>query len=125
MMDFGAPRAARRLGLTPMIDVVFLLLVFFMLAAQFGLDRVLALQPAGGATAYSGPPRLVSITTDGVLLNGVPTPIDALAGGLGVLTESPADTIVLQPGQGVPLQALMDVATRLSAEGFTSLAVVE
>ncbi|NSY41645.1 biopolymer transporter ExbD, partial [Leisingera sp. ANG59] len=30
-------------SLTPMIDVVFLLLVFFMLASRFGMDTVLQL----------------------------------------------------------------------------------
>jgi Biopolymer transport protein len=42
----GASR--RRPGLTPIIDVVFLLLVFFMLASRFGQYRALPLS-AGAA----------------------------------------------------------------------------
>ncbi|MEO0362761.1 MAG: biopolymer transporter ExbD, partial [Pseudomonadota bacterium] len=38
-MRFDLARAPRRRpSLTPMIDVVFLLLVFFMLAARFGVE---------------------------------------------------------------------------------------
>ena len=45
MLQFGPPRPRRKPSLTPMIDVVFLLLVFFMLAARFGQDVGLALAP--------------------------------------------------------------------------------
>ena len=51
MISFGPPRPARRPSLTPMIDVVFLLLVFFMLAARFGQDTRLPMSTAGGAAA--------------------------------------------------------------------------
>ena len=36
MFHFAPARRSRKPSLTPMIDVVFLLLVFFMLAARFG-----------------------------------------------------------------------------------------
>ncbi len=43
-----------------MIDVVFLLLVFFMLAARFGHDVEIDLPlSAASTTPYQGPPRLV------------------------------------------------------------------
>ena len=61
MMQFGPPRHSRRPSLTPMIDVVFLLLVFFMLAARFGHDLSLPMATGGGGDAYDGPPRLVVI----------------------------------------------------------------
>lgn len=41
-------RRRRLISLTPLIDVVFILLVFFMLAARSG-ERVL-MEPAGGVT---------------------------------------------------------------------------
>lgn len=39
MFDFAPAPARKRPSLTPMIDVVFLLLVFFMLTAHFGVFR--------------------------------------------------------------------------------------
>ncbi|MDN5568957.1 MAG: biopolymer transporter ExbD, partial [Paracoccus sp. (in: a-proteobacteria)] len=70
--DLGPKRHTRRMSLTPMIDVVFLLLIFFMLASRFGMD--VALPIAGGAegaaTEWQGAPRLIDITPDAILLNG-------------------------------------------------------
>jgi biopolymer transport protein ExbB len=48
------PRIRRRISLTPMIDVVFLLLVFFMLAARFGQDQALPLAIGTGARPGTG-----------------------------------------------------------------------
>ncbi len=49
MFSFAPPRPSRRRpNLTPMIDVVFLLLVFFMLASQFGRPQALPLFGGGG-----------------------------------------------------------------------------
>lgn len=125
MISFGPPRPARRPSLTPMIDVVFLLLVFFMLAARFGQDTRLPMSTAGGAAAYDGPPRLVEITEGGVALNGRALPLDALAGALGSLMESPGDIVVLRPAGGVALQRLIAVSDALRAAGLTRLLVVE
>ena len=68
---FALARARRRPSLTPMIDVVFLLLVFFLLAARFGVEGALDLRLAGGGTdAWQGPPRLVQIEAETLRLNG-------------------------------------------------------
>lgn len=119
------PRARRRPSLTPMIDVVFLLLVFFMLASRFGTDAVLPLPLAGGGAGYEGPPRLVEVRDDGVSLNGRPTTPAALAAALGELTEAPGDTIVLRGAEGVALQRVVTVAAALRTAGFTSVVLVE
>ena len=125
MFAFAAPPRRRRPGLTPMIDVVFLLLVFFMLAAQFGRDQALPLVTAGGAGAYSGPPRLVEIAPDALRLNGTPVTAEGLAAALAPLMASPRDAVVLRAAPGTSLQRLIDVADGLRAAGLTALAVVE
>jgi biopolymer transport protein ExbD len=120
-----APRTRRRPNLTPMIDVVFLLLIFFMLASRFGVDRALPLSSAGGAGEYSGPPRLVELTPTGLSLNGVPVTADALAAGLAPLMQSPNDAIILRARDGADLQALVSVMDRLGTAGLTRLVLVE
>ncbi len=125
MFAFAAPRPRRRPSLTPMIDIVFLLLVFFMLASQFGQDRALPLSLGAGGGSYDGPPRLVSIGPDGPALNGAPMSADALAEALAPLMATPSDTVVLRPAHGSDLQAIADVATALNAAGITRLVVVE
>ena len=120
-----APRSRKRPSLTPMIDVVFLLLVFFMLASQFGIDRVLPLEASGAGSEYSGPPRLVAIEPNGVFLNGVRTDLDMLPAAVAPLTQAKTDAIILKPAPGVSLQVLMDVAGILNQDGFVTLMVLE
>ncbi|SIO25386.1 outer membrane transport energization protein ExbD [Rhodovulum sp. ES.010] len=126
MFAFDAPRPARRPSLTPMIDVVFLLLVFFMIAARFGPQAGIEIAPAqGGAADWQGPPRLVEVGPDGLRLNGVPTAPAALIDDLGGLTDSLADPILVRPRAGADLQALVDAMERLGAAGFSGLVLVE
>lgn len=125
MFEFGADRPRRRPNLTPMIDVVFLLLVFFMLASRFGTDMTLPLTVAGQGTGYSGPPRLVDISPDTVALNGGPIAPEALADALAALTEDPGDAIVLRARDEATLQQVIAVMDLLKAAGFTRLVLVE
>ena len=125
MIRIDDPRPRRRPNLTPMIDVIFLLLVFFMLASRFGTDRALPLAFTGSGTAYSGPPRLVELAPSGLSLNGRPIAPDALASALSALMQGPQDIIILRPRDGADLQALVTVMDSLGAAGFTRLVLVE
>lgn len=118
------PPRRRRPGLTPMIDVVFLLLVFFMLAARFGLPGALDVTAAGGGTAYQGPPRMVSVTPDGPRLNGQPVALAALVSALTPLMDTADDLVILRPEDGAPVQALVTTVQVLRDAGLTQLAVI-
>lgn len=127
MLDLGQHQRPRRPSLTPMIDVVFLLLVFFMLAARFGVDTVLPLTLAGASSEsrYEGPPRVVDVLPDGVRLNGVPIDMVALADGLAPLMETPDDVIVVRPREGVVLQRVIDAISALEEAGLGTFVLVE
>lgn len=123
-MDLALPAKPRRKpSLTPMIDVVFLLLVFFMLASRFGVDSILPLPLASQGGEYSGPPRLVSISPSEVQLNGQPV-ID-LVQMLGPLMQAPTYTVIIRARDGATLQRIVDVAETLKSAGYTSLVLVE
>lgn len=125
MFSFALPRTSRKPSLTPMIDVVFLLLVFFMLSARFGQDFALPLSTAGRDVPYQGPPRLIDIRASDLALNGTPTQLEALSAGLAPLMQSPDDPVLLRPGAGADVQALVRVIDALRAAGLTQLIVVE
>ncbi|KUJ81144.1 ExbD/TolR family protein [Ruegeria profundi] len=117
-------RPRRKPSLTPMIDVVFLLLVFFMLASRFGVEAMLPLPLASsGGASYNGPPRLVDILPDGVMLNG--QPVANLPEALKPLTTQPTDLIILRGKDDATLQRVVTVTEQLRAAGFTSLVLVE
>ncbi|MCL3882320.1 biopolymer transporter ExbD [Marivita sp. GX14005] len=124
MLDLAPLPARRRIGLTPMIDVVFLLLVFFMLAARFGVTEAIPLAlPGGTAAAYEGPPRLVSVGPRELRVNGIATADPVLA--LRPLMTAPSDLVILRPEDGARVQRLLDVMEDLRAAGLSSMAVLE
>lgn len=125
--SFGPRRPPRRPSLTPMIDVVFLLLVFFMLAARFGTEAALPLSLAtsDAGAAWEGPPRLVDVTPAGQRLNGVPADMPALLAGLAGLVEGPDDAVLLRARDGASLQRVIAVFEALTAAGHARVVVVE
>ncbi|SHG98579.1 ExbD/TolR family protein [Marivita hallyeonensis] len=124
MLDLAPETRRRRIGLTPMIDVVFLLLVFFMLAARFGTtDAIPVTLTAGGTADYQGPPRLVTVLTDSIRVNGieVSNPVNALS----PLMTQDSDIIILRPSEDASVQHLLDAMTTLRAAGWSNLVVLE
>ena len=108
-----------------MIDVVFLLLIFFMLVARFGADRALPISAEGGERAYSGPPRLVEVFPGDLSLNGVRMSSRSLLVELVRISGSGEDTVVLRPAEGTSLQRLVEVMALMEAAGFRNLAIAE
>ena len=118
-------RPRRKPSLTPMIDVVFLLLVFFMLASRFGMDAVLELPLTGGGGEYTGPPRLVGIGAGNLDPNGVPVAESHLTQALAPLMSTPDDLLILRGRDGADLQRIIDVTALLRAAGLVNVVLVE
>ena len=125
MFAFSPPRPRRRMNLTPMIDVFFLLLIFFMLMARFGGEGALPMKSGPGEGSYSGPPRLVEVEPQGLRLNGVALAPRDLMTELVRLSSSGRDTVVLRPGEGTSLQRLVEVMELMRSAGFANLAIAE
>ena len=118
-------RRRRAMSLTPMIDVVFLLLVFFMLAARFGQDMAVPVAAAGTGAPYQGPPRLIDVTPSGLALNGQPQDVEAVIAALPALMQSGSDPILLRARDGADLQRIVTLIEALQNAGFSQLVLVE
>lgn len=126
MFAFTSPRVRRRPSLTPMIDVVFLLLVFFMIAARFGQDAFVPIATAGSGSAdWQGPPRLIEVFSDEIRLNGVAASAETLPATLSPLMPTPDAPVVLRADETVGLQPLLDLIAGLRGAGFSNLVLVE
>ena len=127
----GGRRVYRRrrplIGLTPLIDVVFILLVFFMLASSFLDWRSIDLDAPGraGAAASLSGAMLVEVRPDGLRLSGRPVALDALTARVdGLLDRQPERRVLVRPTAGVSLQEVVAVLDRLSAAGVDDLSLL-
>ena len=118
----------RRPSLTPMIDVVFLLLIFFMLVARFGVDKVIDINlpsALGHNSQYEGAPRLVEIKSGKIVsLNGFEIPLDQLSNKLSKLMSSPNALIIVRSSAEANTQDLLDVLLYLKSDKITNVYVL-
>lgn len=123
-------RRTRRRGLirlTPLIDVVFILLVFFMLASSFTDWRAIGLTaPTTGAAGGSVEGALlVEIRPDGLRFAGEFLPLDTVAERVGTrVARAPETTVLVRPAPGVDLQRTVTVLDRLVAAGTVNVSVI-
>lgn len=126
MFAFAQTRRRRGPSLTPMIDVVFLLLVFFMLAARFGIDGAIPLRiAAGGTEDWEGPPRLVQIGATELRLNGVAIADGDLAAALRPLLPTEDAPVILRASHDADLARLTQVIDALARSGIRNVVLVE
>ena len=116
------------ISLTPLIDVVFILLIFFMLASSFldwrAIDLDAPVQASGAAASGDGA-LLIEIEPDGLRLGAEPVTLDALAGRVGErLSVKPDRRVLIKPSEGVPLQRTVDVLDRMEAIGVADMSLI-
>ena len=125
-----AARSGRRralVSLTPLIDVVFILLVFFMLASSFLDWRAIDLStPARSSadTAMEGA-ILVEVLPARLRLSGDALSIETLATRVAAqLRERPDQRVLVRPAEGVALQRVVQILDRLAAAGATDVSLI-
>lgn len=115
------------ISLTPLIDVVFILLVFFMLASSFLDWRAIDLNAPGKAAASPSleGAMLVEIRADGLRLSGQTVTLPELAIRLGdKIRKKPEQRVVVRPVSGVVLQDAVVVLDALAAAGVRNLSLI-
>lgn len=123
----GVRRGGRALiSLTPLIDVVFILLVFFMLASSFTDWRAIDLATAGKAVAAASSAEgalVVRVRVDGALdVAGQRVAEADLAARLADVASD--RRVAVQPEAGVPLQRVVTVMETVAAAGLTEVSLV-
>ena len=128
MIQLNTVIRRRRPSLTPMIDVVFLLLIFFMLVARFGVDKVIDINlpsALGQSSQYEGAPRLVEIKSGNIVsLNGAQISLDQLSSKLSQLMPSPNALIIVRSSAEANTQDLLDVLLYLKSEKIMNVSVL-
>ena len=122
-----AQRTNARISLTPLIDVVFLLLVFFMLASTFLKFNYLPLTAGGegGGAPSLSETVIVRVQSGGVLdVNGEPVSAAELSARLNAWAERDAKRAVLRVVTGAKSEDLVRALEQARRSRIDSLAVV-
>lgn len=117
----AARRKPRLMGLTPLIDMIFLLLLFFLLGSdfvQFSQSQLAPPRGSGGAQG-SAPPAIISLAADGGLQwNGAPTTPEQLhIYAAQRAAEDGEQLFVLMPAAAADVQSVVDVMDLLVDAG--------
>jgi biopolymer transport protein ExbD len=122
------PRRRRALiSMTPLIDVVFILLIFFMLASSFLNWRIIGLDlpGPGGTPPAASQPLVVEVQADGIVLAGERLDLEGLVERVAPrIAEDPERAVLVRPAAGVPLQDAIRVLDRLGVAGVTAMRLV-
>ncbi len=113
-------RQRRRLSMTSLIDVIFLLLLFFMLTSTFSRFSEVDLVAAGagqGSRQNETAPLFLQLAPDGLSVNGDTVRLDQLGGALPryLPHTGPQPVLVSLRGE-VTAQRLTDLLVVLRAE---------
>ncbi len=127
-MEFeGRARIHSHLDIAPLIDIVFLLLVFFMLTSTFLVPEAIELElpESGSANPVDVTPITVVLDKDGQLaLNGEPVELDKLRMAIERLLKQDADSpITLKSDAHTELQQLLRVMDEIRAAGGSNVAL--
>ena len=119
-------RTKFQLGIAPLVDIVFQLLLFFLLTSQFIQQPGLKIELP---TAQHARPQdkldiVIAITEDNeIFINGTQTSYDTLpAQLLNLLHKNPRKIVIIKADKDAKVQSIvsvMDIAKRCNAEGVT------
>lgn len=124
-LDRPARTSKKLIGLTPLIDVVFILLLFFMLTSSFIQWQSLDLMVASGnqGEASDEPPLMLGMRGDGTVFL-VNEPLVSLDGDrLRELLASMERDVTLTPSDASSIQQVVTLLERVEALGARSVSV--
>ena len=121
----GSNRSRLGVNVTPLIDVVFLLLIFFMLTTSFLEPQAIVLQfpELKESKAPTKDVIIVSIGIDHVItLNGETSTLGDLPGKISaLLTRHPERSVIIQAARKVPVQKTIEVMDQVRAAGSDNI----
>ncbi len=115
------------ISLTPLIDVVFILLVFFMLASSFldwrAIDLNAPAQTAAGSSVEGA--LLVEVGSEDLRLSGETMSLETLAARVAErVAVNPEQKVLVKPASGVPLQGAVEILDGLTSAGVIDLSLI-
>ncbi len=122
----GRARRRARLDISPLIDIVFLLLIFFAVTTTFleqaGMD--LELPESGTAAATDTAPIVVELSSEGAMrLQGEQVTVEDLESRIAALSEAERERITVRADGSVDLNTWVAVIDALRRGGAAGIAL--
>jgi biopolymer transport protein ExbD len=115
------------LDLSPLIDMVFILLIFFMVTTTFTKDMKLELDRPSASSAVASDSKVIRVYIDNaseVYVDNQPIKLWALQSKLrDVLRSSKEKSILVISDSNIPVNALIDVVDECRMSGAKEVAV--
>jgi biopolymer transport protein ExbD len=109
-------RKQKPISLTPLVDVIFLLLLFFMLSSTFStFGQVEVGAPAGGGGNAVAPKAILVLQEGQIRMNGHLLPEEQLLDKARDLLERDIDSLLVLVRNETTTQQLVTVMTRLKS----------
>ena len=131
LRSLGGRRATRpmsEINVTPMVDVMLVLLVIFMVAAPLLTVGVQVDLPQSKAAALPGQDEPLAVTVDAegrIFLQDTEVELENLAPRLVAITNNnPEARIFVRGDQAIPYGRVMQVMGTVNAAGFSKVALV-
>ena len=129
-MDFAPPRrpVPLREPVLPMINVVFLLLIFFLMTAQIAPPDMLEVTPPdamGGdvdGPDARGAPQVLFVAADGMVASD--SPEGGVSGDAALAMLDPDRALSVRADRDLPAHALAALLARLAVIGVTDVMLV-
>ena len=122
-------RKRRGASITSLIDVIFLLLLFFMLASTFSrqaeIELISGLEGAAMAQAVETQVLRLVISADGLTLDGQAVSDGDLSASISALIIGSRTILAVDPGEDVTTQRLIDVLLSLRTVDGVEVQIVE
>ncbi len=115
------------INMTPMLDVVFILLIFFMVTTTFVKDMKLELERPKASSAVSASSKAIRLYIDqhgDTYLDGEPVRIWLIQSKLrDLLSTSTSKVVLVVTDEGVPAGKLVEVVDQARLSGAESVGV--
>ena len=110
--------------MTPLIDVVFILLLFFMLTSTFVVRRNMDMATPSTTSTQDMMDKVINheLSADGLTFDGRLLALDDIHDVLNVRLAS-GDPVSLVVSQGIPLETTVEVMDALKASGGRAIAL--
>lgn len=122
-------KASYSLDLAPLLDVVFLLLTFYMLTSTFVTERSLPLELPTAASSAKSPPRTLTISIDEssqlhfkdkqITLDELPAALEAARSA----EDGASQSVTLRASEGIAVSRFVEVLDVVHAAGISDFAI--